>query len=92
MHVKFYQAKNVLDTTTRVPSITERKEERGKKLRGMKSKYREGLLWEVVRIDGKGEGVIAKSDIAPGTLIVEDTPLFIVPADVHTKEAEDVRM
>ena len=58
----------------------------------MKSKYREGLLWKVVRIEGKGEGVIAKSDIAPGTLIVEDIPLFIVPEDVQTKNPEDVRM
>ena len=58
----------------------------------MKSKYREGLLWKVVSIEGKGEGVIAKSDIAPGTLIVEDIPLFIVPEDVQTKNPEDVRM
>ena len=29
----------------------------------------EGSLWKVVTIEGKGKGVIAKTDIAAGTLI-----------------------
>ena len=43
----------------------------------------EGLLWRVTTIDGKGQGVIAKTDIASGTLVVEDKPLFVVPRHVH---------
>ena len=53
--------------------------------------YQEGVLWKVTAIDGKGEGVIAKTDISPGTLVVEDKPLFIVPSDVHTEDSKTVR-
>ena len=53
--------------------------------------YQEGVLWKVTAIDGKGEGVIAKTDISPGTLVVEDKPLFIVPSYVHTEDSSTVR-
>ena len=53
--------------------------------------YQEGVLWKVTAIDGKGEGVIAKTDIPPGTLVVEDKPLFIVPSHVHTEDSNKVR-
>ena len=53
--------------------------------------YQEGVLWKVTAIDGKGEGVIAKTDIPPGTLVVEDKPLFIVPSHVHTDYSNTVR-
>ena len=53
--------------------------------------YQEGVLWKVTAIDGKGEGVIAKTDIPPGTLVVEDKPLFIVPSHVLTEDSNLVR-
>ena len=56
-------------------------------VQSMSSKsYTEGDLWKVVEIEGKGQGVIAKDCIEPGTLILEDSPLFIVPDKVHTKD------
>jgi hypothetical protein len=56
----------------------------------MEISYQEGVLWKVTDIDGKGEGVIAKTDIPPGTLVVEDKPLFIVPSHVHTEDSNTV--
>ena len=53
--------------------------------------YQEGVLWKVTAIDDKGKGVIAKTDIPPGTLVVEDKPLFIVPSLVHTEDVNTVR-
>ena len=53
--------------------------------------YQEGVLWRVTAIAGKGEGVIAKADIPPGTLVVEDKPLFIVPSHVDTEDINTVR-
>ena len=44
---------------------------------------KEGVLWKVVDIEGKGKGVIAKVDIEAGTLIVEETPIFIIPREIH---------
>ena len=52
--------------------------------------FREGLLWKVTDIEGKGEGVIARKDIAPGTLVVEDKPLFIVTKQAHTENPNTV--
>ena len=54
----------------------------------MSVNYQEGSLWQVLDLEGKGKGVIAKTDIAPGTLIVEDFPLFTVPQDIHENEEE----
>ena len=53
--------------------------------------YQEGVLWKVTAIDDKGEGVTAKTDIPPGTLVVEDKPIFIVPSHVHTEDSNTVR-
>ena len=53
--------------------------------------FREGLLWKVTDVEGKGEGVIAKKDIAPGTLVVEDKPLFRVPKHAHTEDSNTVK-
>ena len=50
----------------------------------------EGPLWKVVNIPGKGQGVVAKSSIPKGTLILQDSPLFIVPNSVHTDNPEDL--
>ena len=49
---------------------------------------KEGVLWKVVDIEGKGKGVIAKVDIEAGTLIVEETPIFIVPREIHENDTE----
>ena len=48
----------------------------------------EGVLWKVVEIEGKGKGVIAKVDIEAGTLIVEETPIFIIPREIHENDTE----
>ena len=50
--------------------------------------YQEGPLWKVVDLEGKGKGVIAKTDVPPGTLIVEEVPLFTVPKDIHENKAQ----
>ena len=52
----------------------------------MSNNYIEGELWKVVTIDGKGHGVIAKKDILVGTLIMEDSPLFLIPDEVHNED------
>jgi hypothetical protein len=52
--------------------------------------FYEGVLWKVITIEGKGQGVIAKEDLEPGTLILEDDPLFIVPDNVHTKDPTEL--
>ena len=52
----------------------------------MGENYEEGALWKVVLMGGKGKGVIAKIDITAGTLILEETPIFSVPRDVHESE------
>ena len=52
--------------------------------------FYEGSLWKVVNIQDKGLGVIAKSSIPKGTLILQDCPLFIVPHSAHTDNPEDL--
>ena len=56
----------------------------------MSDSFYEGLLWKVTKIDGKGLGVIGKNDLEPGTLIMEDTPLFTVPDHVHTEDPSEL--
>jgi hypothetical protein len=52
----------------------------------MTCSFYEGVLWKVTTIEGRGQGVIAKEDLEPGTLILADDPLFIGPDNVHTKD------
>ena len=52
----------------------------------MSCSFYEDVMWKVTTIEEKGQGVIAKKDLEPGTLILEDDPLFIVPDNVHTKD------
>ena len=52
----------------------------------MSRSFYEDVMWKVTTIEEKGQGVIAKKDLEPGTLILEDDPLFIVPDNVHTKD------
>ena len=36
-------------------------------------------VYSVIRINGKGLGLVANTDIDPGKLILEEKPLFSVP-------------
>ena len=54
------------------------------------SSFTEDLLWEVVEISDKGQGMVAKANLSPGTLILEDIPLFTVPWQAHTDDPKDL--
>lgn len=54
--------------------------------------FREGLLWKVTAVEGKGEGVVAKTNIPPGTLVLEDHPLFIVPKTAHSENSNTLSL
>lgn len=40
-------------------------------------------LWEIVDIPGKGKGMVARRNITQGTLLLRETPLFLVPPTVR---------
>ena len=39
----------------------------------------EQSLYTIIKIKGKGLGIVANNDIPPGRLIIEEEPLFSVP-------------
>lgn len=39
----------------------------------------EQSLYTIIKIKGKGLGIVANNDIPPGRLIIEEKPLFSVP-------------
>lgn len=45
-------------------------------------------MWHVTQVPGKGLGLVAKTDIAVGTLILTDKPLFVVPSHVHQPDPD----
>ena len=41
--------------------------------------YKEPDVYTIIKISGKGMGMVANTDIPPGKLIIEEKPLFSVP-------------
>ena len=39
----------------------------------------EQSLYNIIKMKGKGLGIVANNDIPPGRLIIEEKPLFSVP-------------